>query len=184
MKRKSLLIILLLSITASFTWYMSKKSMFNEASPVTNISNGGFSLYKTKIHITDKNGQLIYSILAEKAYQDPAKKLLELDNISIDYMKENQDSWNLKADSGEISEDKINILLKGNVILNNEIADRYPNLISTDELNLKTEVSLISSEHLVKIFFRYGNLETIGIEMDLDREILNLKSSIYGKFNY
>ena len=84
MKRKSLLIILLLSITASFTWYMSKKSMFNEASPVTNISNGGFSLYKTKIHITDKNGQLIYSILAEKAYQDPVKKLLELDDISID----------------------------------------------------------------------------------------------------
>jgi LPS export ABC transporter protein LptC len=163
---------------------MSKKSMLDEASSVTNISNRGFSLYETTIHITNNNGQLIYSIIAEKAYEDPTKKLLKLDDVSINYMKANQGSWSLKADSGVISEDKINILLQGNVTIINEIVDRYPNLIWTDELNLKTEGSLISSESLVKIFFKDGNLETNGIAMDLDEGILNLKSSIYGKFNY
>ena len=183
-EKKRVVVLLFLTITASLTWYVSKKNTINEAMHNLDLPDSGFSLDEAKINITNQTGQLMISILAEKAYEEPLNRVLNLDNIYIEYMTDNQNTWLLTAKSGQISEDKTNILLSGSVTLKNQSeSNQYPNKVTANELSLQIQNSLVNSENLVRVYFKDGSLETKGIEMDLTKGNLILKSEVYGKFN-
>ena len=183
-EKKRAVVLLFLTITASLTWYVSKKNTINEAMQNLDLPDSGFSLDEAKINITNQTGQLMISILAEKAYEEPLNRVLNLDNIYIEYMTDNQNTWLLTAKSGQISEDKTNILLSGSVTLKNQSeSNQYPNKVTANELSLQIQNSLVNSENLVRVYFKDGSLETKGIEMDLTKGNLILKSEVYGKFN-
>ena len=183
-EKKRAVVLLFLTITASLTWYVSKKNTINEAMQNLDLPDSGFSLDEAKINITNQTGQLMISILAEKAYEEPLNRVLNLDNIYIEYMTDNQNTWLLTAKSGQISEDKTNILLSGSVTLKNQSeSNQYPNKVTANKLSLQIQNSLVNSEYLVRVYFKDGSLETKGIEMDLTKGSLILKSEVYGKFN-
>ena len=84
-EKKRVVVLLFLTITASLTWYVSKKNTINEAMHNLDLPDSGFSLDEAKINITNQTGQLMISILAEKAYEEPLNRVLNLDNIYIVY---------------------------------------------------------------------------------------------------
>jgi LPS export ABC transporter protein LptC len=144
----------------------------------------GYYLKGARLLGTDEEGRVAYRILAERLEELPARELLELAGVEIEYRPVDSQPWRMSANSATAPKDASQLDLVGSVELRNEPAPGdEPLLIATETLRFLPDTSSVESDQPVQIRIGDWQLDAIGIRTHLKGDTLELESKVHGRFS-
>jgi LPS export ABC transporter protein LptC len=118
------------------------------------------------------------------ATEDPARQVVGLESVALDYFALPGQRWRLTAERGQIATGSETVELEGNVIMTGERqALPEPAIIRTEHMTLDTRAELASTDAPVTLGLGVYALSATGLRADLKAETLRLESAVNGRFN-
>lgn len=150
----------------------------------TDSESQGYYLKGAAILGTNDEGGLLYRVEADDIRHLPTEKRVILSTVTVRYSAAGQPAWFATADSGSINDESAAINLTGNVRLH-DAAESDPSgyLIETDVLDFWPRERFASTDAEVRISQSGVVLTAIGMQADLENEMLELKAKVVGRFN-
>lgn len=144
----------------------------------------GYYLKDAAILGTNDSGGLLYRVEAEDIRHLPLENRVALNIVTVRYSATDQPAWSATSTNGSIDDESATISLSGAVRLQND--DPQANnsyLIETETLEFNPRERFASTEAQVRITQPGVLLTAMGMDADLENEMLKLKAMVNGQFN-
>ncbi|MAD91861.1 MAG: LPS export ABC transporter periplasmic protein LptC [Gammaproteobacteria bacterium] len=170
--------ILILSIVAIGTWYLTRSNTtFYDTSLSYNPVNQSYYLKQTRILGNDNKGQILYEIQADYAEQIEDGSI-EFTDVNIRYLPVSEVPWVITSDFAMIQEGTPKIVLQGYVQIVNSSNE---NKIQTNYIEFNPDKFIAETEEKVEIRFGSRRVYATGMLASFNDDKIELKSDIRGK---
>lgn len=176
--------ILFLVASAAASWLLFKNiQQAGPDRPAGSAGAEGYYLKDAAILGTSEDGTLLYTVEAADVRHLPQERRVAMQTVKVRYSDTSQPAWSASSGSGSIEDDGARISLTGNVRLTNEDPAQKNNyVIETDALEFRPRERFASTDGPVRITQPGVVLTAVGLEADLENEIVNLKAEVSGQF--
>ena len=140
-----------------------------------------FYLNSAKIINTDSSGDYLFTLQADYIEQE-SKDSTEFFNVKISYTPKSKISWTITSDKATKLSKNDFLILKGNVIAKNSVAQGQETKIYSELIELNPQKYIVKTSEHVIIQLGEHNLSAIGMQATLDKDKLTLQSKINGTF--
>lgn len=152
----------------------------NETRPTAFAENATITLYR-------ESGPSDIAISSKRSEYFSDTKRVELYQPLIEFHDSKQQKYNLSAKQGRYLLDEERVLLQGDVQLRSAAQSELPDTASsltldTQALSYDTRARLISTEEPVIIIYGRHQLESVGLNVELDSKKLSLLSNVKGRY--
>ena len=130
------------------------------------------------------DGKVRLEVAIRSATEDPARKVVDLETVAVNYFPDGDRSWRLTAQRGQMAEGSRVVELEGDVTMTGarrSLPD--PAVLHTERLTLDTSAQLARTDEPVTLGFGPYALAARGLRADLKAETLRLESDVNGHFN-
>ncbi len=184
MNPRSLVLLVVLFGAAAGSWWLTRSPQRSDPdSGINQEALPGYYLRDATILGTGEDGRLLYQIEAEDIRQAPSEDSVYLEQVRISYAQPGQADWTVSAREGSIAGSGERIELRGDVELTSaEQAVGNDLVIRTQTLSFQPRERIASTADAVSITQRGNELTAIGMEADLNAQLLRLKSDVSGTF--
>jgi len=129
------------------------------------------------------DGHVKLQMAARMATEDPATEKVAMQDVSVLYFVEPEQSWRLTALRGDAQPGTHTVELEGDVVMSGERpALSQPAVVHTERLTLDTETQQAYTAAPVTLDVGSNGVTAIGMRADLKAETLRLESSVNGRF--
>ncbi len=129
------------------------------------------------------DGHVKLQMAARMATEDPATEKVAMQDVSVLYFVEPEQSWRLTALRGAAQPGEHTVELEGDVVMTGERpALPQPAVVHTETLTLDTETQQAYTAAPVTLDVGRNGVTAIGMRADLKAETLRLESSVNGRF--
>ena len=180
---KRVIILFIFAIAAFLSWWLS--STGPSFIPRLEVKRHDPDYYLVNFTLTtmDDNGNPKHQLSADNMYHYPDDDTASLENPRLVVYQNDIDSWEIRADSGLVSEEGNSVFLQGDVFVNrlNSQPDHGLEIITRD-LTIKPEEETASTEQAIIIKDHYGVTEGVGMHANLKERRLQLMSQVKGNY--
>jgi LPS export ABC transporter protein LptC len=130
------------------------------------------------------DGKVRLEVAVRSATEDPARKVVDLETVAVNYFPAGDRNWRLTAQRGQMAEGSEVVELEGDVTMTG--AQRSPPdsaVVRTERLTLDTSAQQARTDQPVTLGFGRYTLAARGLRADLKAETLQLESEVNGHFN-
>jgi len=129
------------------------------------------------------DGKVRLEVAARAATEDPARKLIALESVRLDYFAVQGQRWQLTAARGEAEPGMSTVRLEGDVVMTGQRRNLpEPAVVRTERLTLDTRSQRVSTDAPVTLGFGEYVVAATGMKADLKAETLRLESGVNGRF--
>lgn len=130
------------------------------------------------------DGKVRLEVAVRSATEDPARKVVDLEAVAVNYFPDGDRKWRLTAQRGQMAEGSEVVELEGDVTMTGaqrSLPDSA--VVRTERLTLDTSAQLARTDQPVTLGFGPYTLAARGLRADLKAETLQLESEVNGHFN-
>jgi LPS export ABC transporter protein LptC len=130
------------------------------------------------------DGKVRLEVAVRSATEDPARKVVDLEAVAVNYFPDGDRKWRLTAQRGQRAEGSEVVELEGDVTMTGaqrSLPDSA--VVRTERLTLDTSAQLARTDEPVTLGFGPYTLAARGLHADLKAETLQLESEVNGHFN-
>ncbi len=130
------------------------------------------------------DGKVRLEVAVRSATEDPARKVVDLEAVAVNYFPDGDRKWRLTAQRGQMAEGSEVVELEGDVTMTGaqrSLPDSA--VVRTERLTLDTSAQLARTDEPVTLGFGPYTLAARGLHADLKAETLQLESEVNGRFN-
>ena len=142
----------------------------------------GYYLNQATLIETGADGRTRIKLQADRVLQDIENNITNLEQVAVNFRSEDDTPWLLTADHGQLPAQSTTVQFEGNVLIRSEDHTLQRPLISASALNIDTERSIASTVGPVNFVMDQQRVSGVGLEYDIKRQKLRLRSQVYGKF--
>lgn len=145
----------------------------------------GYYLKQATITETGPDGNARMRLQAGQIAQSTGDNSILLQQVSVSYRSNDNRTWLLTADHGQMHSGTTQVDFNGNVHIRPETPvarDAAAPDIHTDTLSIDTVQNIAHAPGMVRIAFGPHQLTATGLNFDFARQILRLESDINGQF--
>lgn len=179
MSTREIIYSLILLVLAAGLWQLLKEE---EPAVINNQQSQeaipGYYLNTAELTRYNKDGQIEYTISAEKIEQDLASNNLNLSNIEVSYHA--QGNWVVKADNAVLPATRETISFSGNVIAAQ--ASQNKTSFESDSLNYNIANQVLSTNDSIKAIKGQQVITANGMTLDMQNERIKLLSRVKIRF--
>jgi LPS export ABC transporter protein LptC len=141
----------------------------------------GYYVNEATLTVTRPDGSERMKLVADRIEEHGADKGYLVQGVSMDYPVASGGPWTLRADAATVPQDLATVEFTGNVeVRGGATADS--GVIRTAALTLDLKGNTAQTAHPVAIEFAGQRLNATGLRADLDKQTLQLESSVNGRF--
>ncbi len=144
-----------------------------------------FYMKQATIVDTGMDGKPRFTLRADAISEDAAHQHVQLEQVTVNYMNATQLSspWLLTANNGDLEEDTRVITFNGDVVLQPQDSHTtMPIVLRTDELSVDTVNNVAHAPGKVSITMNKQLLTAVGLQANLQHQIIRLESQVHGEF--
>jgi len=169
---------------AAASWLLVKTIKGDRAEgPVAAADAQGYYIKDAAILGTDVDGGLLYTVEAKDIRHIPPENKVALTEVKVLYSATGRPTWSATSATGSIDDAGAEISLEGEVRLQNDsdqVGDEF--IIETEKLLFSPRERFASTDLQVRITQPGVVLTAIGMDADLENEMLQLKAAVSGQF--
>ena len=182
--RNTVVVIVLALLAAATGLLRWQREMPSPAQAVDESTSPlGYYVSGARLLGTDEQGRVAYRVFAARLDELPEEQRLGLEGVSVDYRPAGETPWTISAASASAPKDGSELDLVGDVELKSSPADgSEPMTIVTQKLKFSPDRSSAETGEAVTIRVGDGQLEAIGLSVDLKGDTLELESQVHGEF--
>ena len=121
-------------------------------------------------------GSLSYKIFSKKAKTESGDDQITLEQVELKYYADDLNDWKISSDRGEMYEDGSLLVLKGNVVIENNSTLR-PSIIETEYMEINPNKMTIATNKKVKITINNNMIEAYGFNAMLEENQIKFRTS-------
>ncbi len=179
MSAREIMYSLILLVLAAGLWQLLKEEEPAIISdPQTQEAVPGYYLNTAELTRYNKDGQVEYTISAEKIVQDLSSNALNLSNIQVKYHA--QGNWIVKADKAVLPASRENISFSGNVIAAQ--SDQNKTSFKSESLNYNIANQVLSTQDSIRAIKGQQIITANGMTLDMQNERIKLLSRVKIRF--
>lgn len=130
------------------------------------------------------DGKVRIEVAVAAAIEDPSRKVVDLESVSVNYFPAPDQRWHLTSQRGEMEEGSRIVELQGDVTMTGARSNLpQPAIVRTERLTLDTSAQLARTDEPVTLGFGPYAIAARGLRADLKAETLRLESEVNGRFN-
>jgi len=142
----------------------------------------GYSARNAVLQETGTDGLPMYTLNAEVIRQHPSDGV-EFEQVQMSFRDPDGQTWNGRADRGELTTDTGKVDLTGNVHVSGLLpGSTQPADLETDKLSVDTHENIISTSEPVSVTSPGRKLKSKGLVATLKEHHLVLESNVRGSF--
>ncbi len=179
MNTREIIFSLILLVLAAGLWQLLKEEkpeIINNLQSQESIP--GYYLDSAELTRYNKEGQVEYTISAEKIEQDLASNNLNLSNIQVNYHA--QGNWIVKADNAILPASRETISFSGNVIASQP--DQNKTSFISNSLNYNIANQVLSTKDSIRAIKGQQVITAKGMTLDMQNERIKLLSRVKIRF--
>ncbi|MEM7083531.1 MAG: LPS export ABC transporter periplasmic protein LptC [Pseudomonadota bacterium] len=176
-RRIALFILIALAIASG--WLLKPTSNETLQTQQRELSDGYYLLDAT-ISDTDENGQLVYSLQADRIDHVPDDGSVILNGLNVLYTSDASSTWTIAAERGTMSAARESLDLNGGVTIRSD--PEQNTAVSTEQLTLDMINNEARTDRQVTVDLRGGRLVAQGMRADLKSKQIDLLSNVRGSF--
>ena len=168
------LILLLFLATGSYLVYLST----NEPEIETSLESSEkiYSIKNAEFFGSDQMGSLSYKVFSKKAKTESGDDQIILEQVELKYYSDDLNDWRISSNKGEMYDDKSLLVLKGNVVVENNSTLR-PSIIETEYMEINPENMTIATNKKVKITINSNTIEAYGFNAILEENQIKFRTN-------
>ena len=144
----------------------------------------GYYLRDARVTEYGPDGKIRLEVTARAATEDPARQVIALESVQLDYFALQGQRWQLTAARGEAEPAMNTVRLEGDVVMTGRRQNLpEPAVVRTERLMLDTRSQQASTDAPVTLGFGVYAVAATGMKADLKAETLRLESGVNGRFN-
>lgn len=121
-------------------------------------------------------GSLSYKVFSKKARTESGDDQITLEQVELKYYADDLNDWRISSDRGEMYEDGSLLVLKGNVVIENNSTLR-PSIIETEYMEINPNKMTIATNKKVKITINNNTIEAYGFNAMLEENQIKFRTS-------
>ena len=121
-------------------------------------------------------GSLSYKIFSKKAKTESGDDQITLEQVELKYYADDLNDWRISSDRGEMYEDGSLLVLKGNVVIENNSTLR-PSIIETEYMEINPNKMTIATNKKVKITINNNTIEAYGFNATLEENQIKFRTN-------
>jgi len=194
--------VLILAGLLLIAWYLWRDHFDDLPGQVIKSNKPDYSIQTFRSRVFSETGQLQYKMKSDTLVHYPLDDIIQVKRPWIQIYTDEGAPWLIKSEKGTLpSSDEF--ILSGNVNIDGMISDT-PSVFSTnnsndnkktkiqkrqhikmktDSLALQIKNDIASTSDFVTILTEMDIVESIGLEVDLRRDVLLLQNSVKGTYN-
>ena len=184
MERRTAIAIAGLLGLAIFSWWLLQTLSPQQRTSVADVRHEPDYYFRDAI-ITRFNDQCLplFDLYADQVLHFPDDDSVELENIDIEYFRQDAPPWKIRSDKGVIPSGNTLVNLTGNVVMwqVNETTDA-PLTLRTERLQILTDRNVAQTEHLVTISEGTSRVHGAGLTADLENELFRLDTQVRAEY--
>jgi lipopolysaccharide export system protein LptC len=174
---------LLLVIMAGSGWLLFRQETVQPRKTASDTGPDAF-VEGMDLMVMNEQGQLGYRFKARRMKHYPSDERFLVENPDIKIVQDNGDTWLIKSEHGETTEDADIIWLLGAVdIKRQQTATSSAVHIVTRDLQVRPGLELAETEQAATITADQLRVEGVGIKADFRNDTMELKSSVRGSYD-
>jgi lipopolysaccharide export system protein LptC len=179
-----LLLLLALMLLAAVALKLTRTDQALTGDAAGPAEQTGYYLRDATVTEYGLDGKTRIQVAVRSATEDPVRKIVNLDDVAVDYFPEADQRWHLTALRGQMPEDSRIVELEGDVTMTGA-RNSLPNaaVVRTERLTLDTSAQRASTDQPVTLSFGPYALAARGLRADLKAQTLQLESQVNGRFN-
>ena len=168
------LILLLFLATGSYVAYLTT----NEAEIESSLESSEkiYSIKNAEFFGSDQMGSLSYKVFSKKAKTESGDNQIMLEQVELKYYVNDLNDWRISSDKGEMYDDASLLILKGNVLIENNSSLR-PSIIETEYMEINPNKMTIATNKKVKITINNNTIEAYGFNAMLEENQIKFRAS-------
>lgn len=177
-------VVLAVLLVGLLSIFLGRRGVEREAAaPAREPLQPGYYMTQARIWEMGPDGRPVYRVEAESIVQNPADLSIVLQDLALNYRADNAQEWSLTAQNGYAPPGSRTIDFSGDVrIVGRPRPAGGPAVIRTERLSVDTQTDVASTRSRVDIEWDRGWLSAVGLRADLNHELLQLESSVHGRF--
>ena len=168
------LILLLFLATGSYLAYLSTNQLEIETS--LESSEKIYSIKNAEFLGADQMGDLSYKVFSKKASTESGDDQIILEQVELKYYADELNDWKISSDKGEMYDDESLLILRGNVVIENNSTLR-PSIIETEYMEINPNKMTIATNKKVKITINNNTIESYGFNATLEENQIKFRTS-------
>ena len=168
------LILLLFLATGSYVAYLTT----NEAEIESSLESSEkiYSIKNAEFFGSDQMGSLSYKVFSKKAKTESGDNQIMLEQVELKYYVNDLNDWRISSDKGEMYDDASLLILKGNVLIENNSSLR-PSIIETEYMEINPNKMTIATNKKVKITINNNTIEAYGFNAILEENQIKFRTN-------
>lgn len=177
-------VIVVLMIMVIGSWWMLQPGPDSNQQNSTDTFNSGYYLLDADISDTDENGQMIYSLHAQRIEHNPLDDSVSLQQLNMTYASSESRPWTINATEGWMDSLHEELILEGQVNVTGSLNQSgQETIIATTRLTLDMTQNVAHTEEIVTIKMAGGSLQAVGLHANLNSQKIDLLSNVRGTFS-
>ena len=168
------LILLLFLATGSYLAYLSTNEF--EAETSIESSERIYSIKNAEFLGSNQMGGLSYKVFSKKASTESGDDQIILEQVELKYYTDDLNNWRISSDKGEMYDDQSLLVLRGNVLIENNSVLR-PSIIETEYMEINPIKMTIATNKKVKITINNNTIEAYGFNAKLEENQIKFRAS-------
>jgi len=168
------LIILLFLATGSYLAFLSTNEIEIETS--LQSSEKIYSIKNVEFLGSDENGSFNYEVFSKKARTEKGDDQIILEQVELKYYADDLNDWRISSDKGEMYDDTDLLILRGNVVIQNNSTAR-PSIIETEYIEINPKKMTIATNKKVKITINNNKIEAYGFNAILEENQIKFRTN-------
>ena len=168
------LILLLFLATGSYLAYLSTNEF--EAETSIESSERIYSIKNAEFLGSNQMGGLSYKVFSKKASTESGDDQIILEQVELKYYTDDLNNWRISSDKGEMYDDQSLLVLRGNVLIENNSALR-PSIIETEYMEINPIKMTIATNKKVKITINNNTIEAYGFNATLEENQIKFRTN-------
>ena len=141
----------------------------------------GYAARNAQLTETGPDGRPMYTLRASLIRQQPATRVVTLEQLQMQMRDPEGNVWSGRADHGRILQDDALVELNGGVRLWGVIpGDQRPAQLTTEQLFVNTRTDVATTEAFVRLIWGVQELSGTGLEASLNDRRVKLESDVHG----
>ena len=168
------LILLLFLAAGSYIAYLTT----NEAEIESSLESSEkiYSIKNAEFFGSDQMGSLSYKVFSKKAKTESGDNQIMLEQVELKYYVNDLNDWRISSDKGEMYDDASLLILKGNVLIENNSSLR-PSIIETEYMEINPNKMTIATNKKVKITINNNTIEAYGFNAILEENQIKFRTN-------
>ncbi|MEN8204832.1 MAG: LPS export ABC transporter periplasmic protein LptC [Pseudomonadota bacterium] len=174
---------LLLCLLAGSGWFLFQQEISMQRETASTTGPDAF-VEDMDLKVMNEQGQLEYRVKARRMTHYPNDKRFHLEQPDISILQSNGDTWHIKSEHGESTEDADIIWLLGAVDIKRlTSANSDPLHIVTSDLLVKPEDEIAETDNESTISSGLFRVNAVGMKADFSKDTLELRSRVRGRYD-